>query len=57
MIVGQGWCGPTEFWSLPPAQVWWIIEDRMPQGAASGRTDRDAMLKMLREAKRRGKTS
>ncbi|HEY0276298.1 MAG TPA: hypothetical protein VGC31_09555 [Paenirhodobacter sp.] len=57
VVVGQGWVGAAEFWTLPPGQIWWVIDDRMPQGAAQAVSDRAEMLRMLREAKRREQSS
>lgn len=52
ILVGQGWVGASEFWSLAPVQAWWIIEDRMPAEAFEAHEAKAEMLRMLREAKR-----
>ncbi|WP_225029429.1 hypothetical protein [Xinfangfangia pollutisoli] len=52
LVVGQGWIGAAEFWTLPPGQIWWVIDDRLPQGAAGALSDRAEMLTLLRKAKR-----
>lgn len=51
ILVGQGWVSASEFWLLPPPQVWWIIEDRMPQDGKR-HNDQDELLQALREAKK-----
>lgn len=53
ILVGQGWVGAAEFWTLPPAQLWWIIEDKLPERARDSVESRSEMLRMLREARRR----
>jgi hypothetical protein len=29
--VGQGWVSPSEFWQLPPGEIWWLIDAKTAQ--------------------------
>ena len=31
MFIGQKWVTPGEFWSLPPGELWWIVDAMMPK--------------------------
>lgn len=48
--MGGGFVSPTEFWNLPPGQVWWIIEDNQPEQFEQP-TDVEAIRRMVKKAK------
>ena len=52
LFVGQKWITPSDFWSLPPGEVWWII-DAMTEKHGGGKLaprEYDDLLKMVHEA-------
>lgn len=46
IAVGQGWVSPSEFWEMPPAEVWWLIDAHTPANAVN----HDALYTLLLEA-------
>ncbi len=49
-LVGGGHVSGVVFWSLPPGQVWWIIDDNQPEEFES-QTDYAAIRQMVKKAK------
>ena len=33
LVVGGKMATAFEFWQMTPGQVWWLVEDTLPQGA------------------------
>ena len=46
---------PSEFWRMKPRHFWWLVEAAMPKREMGRikKTDRDAMLTILHEAKKK----
>lgn len=51
MVVGNDWVSPTDFWDLPPGQIWWLIDAKMPASARARGSEMTQVRKMVREAK------
>ena len=49
ICVGQKWVTPGEFWSLPPGEIWWLIDAMMPEPGL-GESTRNELLEMLDKA-------
>lgn len=45
-MVGQGWVSPSEFWSMPPGEVWWLVDAKTPKESA----DYDALYQAMIDA-------
>lgn len=50
VLVGGKHVDPVAFWSLPPGQCWWILNDVMPPEVRQDEDERGELLRMLREA-------
>jgi hypothetical protein len=50
-MVGNDWVSPVDFWKIPPKQVWWVIEAKMPEQAKTRRSDLAEVVKMVKTAK------
>lgn len=46
LCVGQGWISPREFWAMPPGELWWLIEAKMPKQGMAESTAQE-LLDML----------
>ena len=31
LCVGQKWVSAADFWTLPPGEIWWLIDAMMPK--------------------------
>lgn len=36
LCVGQKWVTPSEFWAMPPGELWWLVDAMTPKGLAAG---------------------
>mgnify|MGYP007003138083 CR=1 FL=1 len=48
VIVGQGWVGPSDFWRMPPGEVWWLIAAKTPEQASVA--DIEELYQLMMEA-------
>ena len=30
IAVGNGWVSPSEFWQMPPGEIWWLLDAKTP---------------------------
>ncbi len=44
--MGQKWATPSEFWAMPPGEIWWLVDANTPEDA----TDYDEMYRLMMEA-------
>lgn len=44
--MGQGWASPSEFWAMPPGEIWWLIDARTPASSV----DYEPLYNLLKEA-------
>ncbi len=50
-MVANDWVSPIDFWNIPPTQIWWIIEAKMPEKAKTRHSDMSELAKMVKAAK------
>jgi hypothetical protein len=36
LLVGRKWVTREEFWTLPPGELWWIVDAMMPAPSDMG---------------------
>lgn len=54
LVVGQGWVSRTEFWSMHPVEVFWLIDARMPKKTYAGGMSEDEVADIHAHLKREG---
>ena len=47
LCVGQKWVTRGEFWTMPPGEVWWLIDAMMPKDQRHD-IDYDDLYEMMR---------
>jgi len=56
LLVGQDWVSPLDFWRLPPGQIWWIIDAKMPPEKAASADTTARLKKLLADSRARDQT-
>jgi hypothetical protein len=49
--VGNGWATRAEFWTLPPGEVWWLIDAHLPPEIKDRDEKFSTLQDMLKKAK------
>jgi hypothetical protein len=47
VAVGQKWVTPSEFWAMPPGEIWWLVEANEPPETG---TDFEELYQLMNEA-------
>nr|WP_170540974.1 hypothetical protein [Ruegeria arenilitoris] len=50
MLVGQGWVSRAEFWTLPPGELWWLLDAHIPPEKETPADQNERLFQMMNKA-------
>jgi hypothetical protein len=56
-MIGNDWVTPLDFWKLPPGQLWWIIDAKLPERARNRGPDMMEIRRMVKAEKAKERES
>ena len=57
LVVGGKMATAFEFWQMTPGQVWWLVEDMMPQSVIRKPKELKEVVDMVKRAKAKEKAA
>lgn len=57
LVVGGKMASAAEFWQMTPGQVWWLVEDMMPQHVIKRPKELKEVVDMVKRSKAKEKAA
>ena len=57
LVVGGKMATATEFWQMAPGQVWWLVEDMMPDSILKRPKELKELVGMVKTSKAKEKAA
>ena len=57
LVVGGKMATAFEFWQMTPGQVWWLVEDMMPQSVIRKPKELKEVVDMVKRSKAKEKAA
>jgi len=57
LVVGGKMASAAEFWQMAPGQVWWLIEDMMPESVKKRPAEMKEVRDMVKRAQAKEKAA